>query len=103
MKLRLKAILLLTLLLASDVVTAPCAIEESNVDWDNLKQCVGNYPAKFLTQIDKMSKAHKEIKRGTEFFVEGVQSMLKDLSIKLTTVRFLPQLIPNRSIETDSA
>ena len=49
MKLQLKAILLLTLLLASDVITAPCVIEESNVDWDNLKQCVGNYPQKFLT------------------------------------------------------
>lgn len=71
--------------MASDVISAPCVIEESNVDWDNLKQCIGNYPEKFLTKIDKMSKAHKEIKRGTEFFVEGVQSMLKDLSIKLTT------------------
>ena len=86
MKLKLKAILLLTMLLAGDVMASSCAIEESNVDFDNLRKCVGGYPHKFADKIIMMSKAHVELQTSTDFFVEGVQTLLKDLSYKLTTV-----------------
>ena len=61
MKLQLKAILLLTMLFAGEVLTAPCAIEESNVDFENLRKCVGSYPKKFEDKIISMSKAHVEL------------------------------------------
>lgn len=68
---KLKAILLLSLLLVSETY-CKCAIDQASLDFVQIKNCVSSYPKDFSTYIAKMSKSHNELKSSTEYFISGV-------------------------------
>jgi len=72
MKLKLRAILLLTLLLSSEVfgIQSTCALQGEDHDFDAIAECVDGYPGAFEGKIAWMSAAFIEIQTSTEFYVE---------------------------------
>jgi len=91
MKLKLKAILLLTLLFASETLASQtqCADSlgmRSTTDFDKLEDCVGKYKDNFAEKVRLMSAEHMMLQTSTETYVTSISVLLRELAFQLSQV-----------------